>query len=101
MKIAYVAGPYRSKWLVKRVFNILCARRIAIKYWKKGYIVICPHMNSAFFDRYCDDEIFLQAYLELIQFVDLVVISKRWKNSVGTKREIVRAKEFDKKITFE
>jgi hypothetical protein len=101
MKIAYVAGPYRSKWLVKRVFNILCARKIAVKYWRKGYAVICPHMNSALFDRHCDDEVSLQAYLELIQFVDLVVIPKKWKNSTGTKIEIVRAKELDKKVIFE
>ena len=48
-KLAYVAGPYRSKLgRLGILINIMRARKIARLLWKQGYAVICPHSNSAF-----------------------------------------------------
>lgn len=91
MKIAYIAGPYRSKLgLIGRFVNIVKARRVAKKYWKKGYAVICPHSNSAFFDGVTIDQDFLDGDIEFMSRMkpgDIVVMMKDHEHSAGAKVE--------------
>ncbi|HEY9060972.1 MAG TPA: DUF4406 domain-containing protein [Pseudobacteroides sp.] len=88
MKIAYIAGPYRAKTKLGIVLNIIRARKVAKKYWKKGYAVICPHSNSALFDGVVPDETFLDGDIEILNRCDVIVAIEGWQRSEGTKNEL-------------
>jgi hypothetical protein len=100
MKIAYIVGPYRSKWFLVRLINIIRSRKVAAKYWKDGYVVICPHSNSAFFDKHCKGEVFVEGYLKLIPFMDLIVVLKGWLKSSGSIKEVSLSRKLEKEIIF-
>lgn len=87
MKIAYIVGPYRAKTIFGRMLNVYRARKAAIEYWQKGYIVICPHTNSAHFDGKASDSVFLKGYLELVKRVDVLVMLPKWLKSSGSIEE--------------
>lgn len=93
MKVAYVAGPYRAKTIYGITQNIEKAKKLAVKLWKKGYAVICPHANSALMDGACDDSAFLDGGLELVRRSDFIVLVDGWKDSTGTLKEIELANE--------
>ncbi len=88
MKIAYVAGPYRAKTIQGVVENIRRARELALRLWKLGYAVICPHSNTAFFDGVCPDSVWLEGDIEILKRCDLVVLVDGWENSAGARREV-------------
>lgn len=73
--IAYIIGPYRDDRGASFIdANIQRARTVAKALWAKGYTVICPHSNSAFFDGCTKDSDFLEGYLQLLIFVDVAFI---------------------------
>ena len=84
MKLAYIAGPYRAETPSGIVKNIRNAEAVAIKYWQKGYAVICPHKNTALFDGLCPDETWLDGDIEILKRCDLVVMATGWRNSAGS-----------------
>lgn len=88
---AFISGPYRAKTTNETRRNIRIAEEAAEEYWRKGYAVICPHLNSAFFDGACDDERFLIGYEEMVPWADLVVLLPGWETSAGARREYERA----------
>lgn len=87
MMVAYIAGPYRTATVFQVQRNIREAAEMALEYWKLGYAVICPHMNTAMFDGEAPDEIWLEGDLELIRRSDVVVMTARWKESSGARAE--------------
>lgn len=100
MKIAYTAGPYRSKTEWGLYNNIHTARGVAVILWGMGFGVICPHANTALFggsvndnDDVADtDNIWLKGDIEFIKrAVDVLVVLPGWENSSGTKLEIATA----------
>jgi len=106
MKIAYIVGSYTSKYLLKRIWNIWKARKVAFKYWKLGYVVICPHSNTAFFDGFfrkgpIEESFFLKGYLHLIEVADLLVVLPTWKVSSGSIKEIDKAQKLGIEIIYE
>lgn len=84
MLIAYIAGPYRAntEWGVEQ--NIAKAEAVALKYWKLGYAVICPHKNTAHFGGAMPDETWLEGDIEIMKRCDVVVMSQGWEDSVGS-----------------
>ncbi|MDO9592988.1 MAG: DUF4406 domain-containing protein [Erysipelotrichaceae bacterium] len=98
MEVVYIAGHYRTKNIFKKIYYIYRARKVAIEYWKKGYAVICPHTNSAFFDGKVSDNVFLDGYLELVQHSDILVMLPRWRNSSGARKEHALGYKLNKKI---
>ncbi len=89
MEVAYVAGPYRSRWGIFGIFlNVLKSRYIAKRLWAKGYAVVCPHSNSAFF-KSCSEDIILKGYIEILKRCDLVVLTSDWRRSEGAVKEVV------------
>lgn len=84
--IVYTAGPYRGDVLG----NILQARKVAIELWEKGYTVICPHMNTAFFDFDCsvDNSVYLAGDLEILERCDAIVMLPNWEQSDGARAEL-------------
>ncbi len=83
--VAYVSGPYRGAHASEIVENIRKAREVALQLWKLGYVVICPHSNTALFDGALGikDETWLEGGLELRRRSDLVVLLPEWRRSRG------------------
>lgn len=87
MEVVYIAGHYRTKSRLKRLYYIYRARKVALKYWRLGYAVICPHSNSGFFDNQAPKNTFLKGYLELVRRSDILVMLPGWENSAGSVAE--------------
>jgi len=83
MRIAYVAGPYRSDTVYGIRQNIAAAEAVALKYWKLGYAVICPHKNTAGMDGALPDVAWLSGDIEILKRCDVVVMMQGWTNSAG------------------
>ncbi len=101
MQIAYIAGPYRAKTKLGIIRNILKARRVAKKYWRRGYAVFCPHLNSGLMDGIAPEEVFLRGDLEFLKHADILVVMPGWERSKGTIAEIEIAKARGIPITYE
>ena len=82
MKVAFISGPYRAPTPLQTMENIHRASLVALKYWRLGYAVICPHRNTALFDGEADDSVWLQGDLEFLRRSDVVVMMPNcsWKN---------------------
>lgn len=93
--MAYVAGPYRAPtvWGIKE--NIRRAEEAATRLWQMGYTVFCPHLNTAFFDGLCPDEVWLEGDLVVLRRCDFLVLLEGWKNSHGASNEVSEARRLD------
>ncbi len=100
-RIAFIAGKYRGKTDNEVYENIQKARKVAIKYWKLGFAVICPQMNSAFMSGVCDEDVFLKGYLALIRLSEVVVMMKGWEGSEGAIQERLEAMKYGINIIYE
>lgn len=87
MKVIYIAGKFRGEtwWDVRR--NVLDAEQAALAIWKLGAAVICPHLNTANFDKVLPDEIFLAGNMEILRRCDAVFLLPTWKESRGATAE--------------
>jgi hypothetical protein len=101
VKIAYIAGPYRSDTVHGIVENIYRAEAVAIKYWQLGYAVICPHKNTALFDGLLPDEVWLAGAIEILKRCDVIVMMKGWENSSGSRAELEIALKFGLEVIYE
>jgi len=101
VRVAYIAGSYRAKTVHGIVENIRNAEAVAIKYWKLGYAVICPHKNTALLDGVLPDEVWLAGAIELLKRSDIIVMSKGWERSTGSVAEHKLAKELGMEIIYE
>jgi hypothetical protein len=79
--LVYISGPYRGR--VKH--NIARARKIAIELWEAGYAVICPHLNTAHFEKDAKVDIldYLAADCRMIEGCDAVLMIPGWERSEG------------------
>jgi len=91
MKLVYLAGAYRSSTIHGTVENIRRAEAVAIELWKRGYAVICPHMNSALLDGVVDDSVFLAGGIEMLKRCDILVMMDGWEDSKGSNAELEEA----------
>jgi hypothetical protein len=104
MQVAYVAGPFRSSTFWGIFQNIRAAEAVSLKYWKLGYAVICPHLNTANFDGAIPkelDSVWLDGDLEIMKRCDVVVAMPTWKNSLGAVNEIRIAIELGIPVIYE
>jgi hypothetical protein len=104
MNIAYISMPYRANNGNTILENIRNAERLAIKYWRLGYAVICPHLNTAHFDGLMPDSTWLVGDLEILLRLrrsDAIVMGKGWKKSEGCKSEWLLAKERGIQIIYD
>lgn len=100
MRVAYVAGPYRSNdGIWGESLNIVAARRVAVELWRMGFAVMCPHSNTAHMDgamypddRHADAQVFLRGDLEILHRCDLLVTVPGWEQSTGARGEVAEAK---------
>jgi len=101
MKLAFISGPYRADTPAGIVKNIRSAETVAIKYWRLGYAVICPHKNTALFDGLLPDTAWLKGDLEILSRCDTIVMAPGWPDSSGALEELRFAKERGKEIIYE
>ena len=101
MKVAYIAGPYRGKTESDVVANIRHAEKYAIKYWRLGYAVICPHLNTQLFGGLAPDEVWLKGDLELLRRCDAIVMIPGWEESFGARAEEGVAQTLGLEIIYE
>ncbi len=87
MKLLYIAAPYRAKTIVALQRNINDAKLMAMYYWRKGYAVICPHLNSANFDGLIDDNKFYAGTLLMLSKCDSIALHPNWEQSSGCVNE--------------
>lgn len=87
----YVSGPYSGDISG----NIQRARETAITLWEAGFAVLCPHLNTARFERDCkiayDD--YISGDLRLLEGCDAVFLLKGWAASLGAKEESRHAED--------
>ncbi len=101
-KVCFISGPYRSKLGPSGIHdNIEKARAAAIEMWKRGYAVICPHMNSAMMDGACDDPVWLEGDLEFVRRSDVIYMISGWEDSEGAVAELLEAKMNDLEIIYQ
>lgn len=100
-KIAFISGPYRGEHPADIVENIRRAEECAKKYWKLGYTVICPHLNTMLFDGILPDEVWLWGDYAILARCDIVVMMQNWKMSSGATREHDLAIKLGKDIIYE
>jgi len=93
MKVVYLAGPYRAPTIRGIVNNIRRAEKVAIALWQAGFAVICPHLNTQLFDGICDDNVFIEGYLEILKRCDIVIVLPGWENSEGARKEVAFAEK--------
>ena len=96
-QVVFISGPYRGN--IEQ--NIANARMAAIRLWKAGYAVICPHMNSARMDGECPDDYFLEGDLEILKRCDIIYMLKNWESSRGASAELKLAKEIGLEVVYE
>ncbi len=101
MKVVYVAGPYRADSEYGVLSNIRRAEEIAVKYWGRGYAVICPHKNTSFLGGKFSDQTYLNGDLEFVRRADIIVMCPGWAESKGARGELMLAKALGKKIIYE
>ena len=87
-KIVFISGAYRGATISDVSDNIATARKYAVKYWKMGYTVICPHLNSAFMDGIVPDSSFLDGDLEMLRRCDCIVMIPNYHLSSGAVKEL-------------
>ena len=106
MRIIVVSGAYQAETFYQVQENIELAKWAAIKLWKQGFMVFCPHLNTANFERYIKGQsIFLRGSLEIITRLipgrDALYMLKNWKSSFGAKCELRLAKRMGLRIYYE
>ncbi len=99
--VIYVSGPYRSDSINGIHENIQHAREAAIRLWRAGWIVLCPHLNTAFMDGINTDQMFLQGDLELLRRCDAIYMLKGFENSKGALEELDYAKQLERPVLYE
>ncbi len=92
MKLIYVAHKYRDKrgpyWTKMHIQE---AADVAVNLWRMGAAVICPGLNTFFFDGSirdgCSEPEWFLGDLEMVRRCDAVVLSPNWITSQGAERE--------------
>lgn len=92
MKVVYVAGPYRAPTEYGVAQNIRRAEELALRAWRAGAAVVCPHKNTAFLGGACADEVWLAGDLELLRRCDAVLCVPGWWGSRGAAGEVALAR---------
>lgn len=101
IKVAYISGPYSAPTPHEIHANIRLAGQYAEKYWKLGYAVICPHLNSAFMDGVVPYGNFITGDLEFVRRSDVIVMMPNWRSSNGAAAERLEAERCNKEIIYE
>ena len=95
--VVYVAGPYNPVSGKTVEENIMAASAVAIELWQHGWVAICPHLNTAHFEKVTrlGSIDFVDGDLLIVKRCDAVVCVPGWTASKGAIREVACAIEHD------
>ena len=93
MKLVYIAGPFRGRNQWEQFQNIREAETLALDVWRTGAAAICPHSNTAHFQGALPDGVWLAGDLEMLRRCDAVMLTQRWRQSVGACAEVAEAED--------
>jgi len=96
----FICGPFRDALKEQIQRNISTAEVVALHYWRKGYNVYCPHLNSGAFHGKAPDRVFLRAALEELESSRVVVVLPGWESHEGCRAEVDLAHKLKKDIVF-
>ena len=100
-KLLYVAGPYSGD--IEQ--NIKNAESASINLIKMGFHVITPHKNTSGYEKYEDDNITYQTWIDmdlnLLSRCGALYVMSNSKYSKGTQIEIKFASDNDMEIIYE
>lgn len=84
--IVYVSGHYSTGNIAE---NIQKAREAAIAIWEAGYTALCPHLNTAHFEKdcTCEYEDYMEGDIELLDRCDAIFMLDGWEDSNGAQEE--------------
>lgn len=103
--VVYLAGPYRASSIFGVALNIYRAWRVAKRLWRAGFVVICPHSNTAFMGEelfsQINCQVFLDGDLELVRRSDAVFALPGWRWSSGTCGEVKEARRHNKPVFYD
>lgn len=90
--LLYVAGPYSAPTEAEVEANIAAARAAALKLWQAGHAVICPHLNTAYFEASeLSYEAVLAGDVAMLTRCDGIYMLSTWQSSPGAQRELAAA----------
>lgn len=105
MILIYVAGPYTGDSYSEIHDNIVKAEYAAMRLWKNGYAAITPHLNTAHFEKYEDDNlnynVWIEGDMEILSRCDVIFMLKDWTKSKGAVREHEWAIKNDLSVYYE
>jgi hypothetical protein len=87
IKVIYVAGPFRSPTPMGIARNVRAAEEASLLIWQAGGAALCPHMNTANFDKSAPDEVFLLGTMEFLRRCDAAYFLPTWPASQGARAE--------------
>jgi hypothetical protein len=98
--LIYVSGKYTNGIISK---NIDDAEAVAVQLMRNGFDVICPHKNTAFYEKYEDIpyEKYIQMDLNILARCDAIYMMKSWKESNGASVERNFAIDKDIPVIYE
>lgn len=98
--VLYIAGPFRAAnaWLVEQ--NVRRAEEAALRAAELGWVPLCPHSMTRFFDGTLTDEYWLAATLELLRRCDAILMLPGWQGSAGARAEHAEAVRLGVKVLF-
>lgn len=101
--LIYTAGPYSSDDVKQHDAFIRHAREVSIKLWEKGHTVICPHLNTQYFEVDCAAtyEDYMRGDFTMISRCDAILMLRGWENSSGSVRELDYARHLGLFVYFE
>lgn len=88
--LIYISGPYSAYEGSTVEDNIARAAAVARALWEAGHAVICPHLNTAGFERTCQAtyDQYIAGDLNMIARVDAMVMTEGWAFSKGANIEL-------------
>ena len=102
MIVCYISGALTGDGKRSTLYdNMHRARECAIKYYKLGYAVICPHLNSYLMFGSISEKEIMGSDLELVRRSDIIVMLPNWEQSKGAKLEHELAVKLHKDIVYE
>ena len=100
-KVIYVAGKFRAKTAYGIHLNVLKAEAKALELWEDGWVVICPHLNTANFQGELPDEVWLEGTMEMLRRCDAIYMTEGYEQSEGSMAELKETERLGLEIIFE